>query len=246
MEITMKRTLLGLLCMLFLVFLTTNGLFAQTTGDEEESEVTVEELYLQSIEMRIIGEQAQTLDRDMKLLALRSIEEMMENGSVSEGAPEIHQTLDYLSMEGIGRKVTENGRVINYFPEVRRRACELLGDLGGDNSIQTLLEVLNQDDEPMVLAEAAYALGKIGDAKQGLVLSSLYDVVVRQQAKRAPDNNFAFAALLTVEKIAEQNGGYDDPTMATTICLRIAQGNYISKVELKALAVIEKLKTYKR
>lgn len=242
----MKRTILGLPCILLLIFFITPGLIAQASEDEEESEVTVEELYLQSVEMRIISEQAQTLDRDMKLLALRSIEEMMENGGVSEGAPEVHQTLDYLSMEGIGRKVTQNGRVINYFPEVRRRSCELLGDLGGDNSIKTLLEVLKQDDEPMVLAEAAYALGKIGDGKDGLVLRSLYDVVVRQQAKRAPDNNFAFAALLTVEKIAEQNDGYDDPTMATTICLRIAQGNYISKVELKALAVIDKLKTYGR
>ena len=81
---------------------------------------------------------------------------------------------------------------------VRKEACDLLGKLGGENSKDTLLEVLVQDDEPMVKAEAAYALGKIGYNENDEVARALAFAVVDQDVVN-PDSNFAFAVLLAFE-----------------------------------------------
>ena len=37
--------------------------------------------------------------------------------------------LEYLGMEGTARRVRESGRLVNYYPEVRRRSANLLGRL---------------------------------------------------------------------------------------------------------------------
>ena len=71
-----------------------NSVVAQQ-GDSRE--LTIEELYLQNAEIRIIREQAASQDRDMKLMALENIQEMLDDGKLSSGAPEAHFILDYLS-----------------------------------------------------------------------------------------------------------------------------------------------------
>jgi HEAT repeat protein len=211
-------------------------------GFAQERELTIEELYLQNAEIRIIREQAASQDRDMKLLALENVQEMLDGGKLSTGAPEAHFVLDYLSGEGLSHQVTENKRLINYYPEVRRRAVNLLGQLGGENSQQTLVTVLYNDIEPMVMAEAAYALGQLGSNENNEVSQAIANVILIQDGV-TPDNNFAFASLLAFEKLAAANGGLNDSTAFEAI-IRIAQGNYIKKVRLKAVQVLDKLRDY--
>ncbi|MBT3275735.1 MAG: HEAT repeat domain-containing protein, partial [Spirochaetales bacterium] len=57
------------------------------------------------------------------------------------------------------------------------------------------------------------------------------------------DNNFAFASLLAFEKLAASNGGLNDATAFEAI-IHIAQGNYIKKVRLKAVQVLDSLRDY--
>jgi hypothetical protein len=94
----------------------------------------------------------------------------------------------------------------------------------------------------MVLAEAAYALGVIGINENNQVSRSLASVVLSQDAI-APDNNFAFASLLAFEKIAQSNSGINDPLTYEAV-IRVAQGSYIRSVRLKALEVLDLLKTF--
>ena len=178
-------------------------------GGSEGDAITIEELYLQNAEIRLIRELALTQDRGIKLLALENIQTMLDEGKLSTGAPEAHFILDYLAAEGLTRTVREANRLVNYFPEVRRRAVNLLGQLGGQQATDTLVGVLTTDDEPMVLAEAAYALGTIGDNEDNRTSQSLASVVIAQDTV-APDNNFAFASLLAFEKIAQANNGIND------------------------------------
>ena len=230
----MKKTIL---ITAILLLVTASLVFGQ---DGEEP--TIEEVYLQSTEIRLIREQAIALDRDMKLLALKNVEDMIDSGKVSTGSPDVHYILDYLSIEGIGNQVSENRRLVNYFPMVRKEACKLLGDLGGDNSKETLLQVLVQDDEPMVRAEAAYALGKIGMDDNGEVSRILTYAVLDQDVVN-PDSNFAFAVLLAIEKLAKANDGIEDPAAFQAI-IRIAQGNYVRDVKRKAVEVMDLLREY--
>ena len=146
------------------------------------------------------------------------------------------------SGEGLTRLVRENNRLVNYYPDVRRRAVNLLGQLGTDEAKESIVSILLTDIEPMVLAEAAYALGTIGSNENNVVSQAIAAMLIVHDSA-APDNNFAFASLLAFEKLAEANGGLNDPVAFESI-IRIAQGNYIRSVRLKAVEVLDLLRTY--
>jgi hypothetical protein len=110
----------AVLLVLFAMLVATTLAAQQGTSGE----LTIEELYLQNAEIRIIREQAITQDREMKMLALENIQEMLYNGKLAGDttAREAHVILDYLAGEGLTRMIRENHRLINYYPEVRRQA----------------------------------------------------------------------------------------------------------------------------
>jgi len=217
-----------------------SSLYSQEQANDKET--TVEELFLQSIELTVIGELATNTSRDAKLDALAAIEDMIENGRASQNNQDLVSILEYLSMEGNGNQMREAGLLINNFPEVRRRSCENLGLLGGESAKASLINVLLTEEEPMVLAEAAYGLGTIGINNDNQVTQALSYSILGQNIM-TPDNNYAFAALLAFEKIAEANNGIKDPS-AIRALVRIQNGNYIKTVQRKAKSVIEKLRKY--
>jgi hypothetical protein len=209
---------------------------------QDDEELTVEEFYLQNIEMVIIKEQAATLDRDSKLMALKNIEEMLDDGKVSDGDTEIHYILDYLAQEGVGREINQGGRMINNMPIVRKEACTLLGELGGEDAKNTLVDIALKDVEPMVLSEAVYALGKLGLNDNNQVSQTIASIVLTQNTI-GPDDNLAYSALLSLEKIAAANDGLHDP-LAFQAIIAIAQGNYIRPVRMKANEILNELRKY--
>jgi hypothetical protein len=221
---------------LVLVFLTTFSLAAQQGNEREQ---TIEDIFLQSIEMRILNELARGTDRDTKMEALNSLEAMLDDGRIQEGDQEVHYILDSLSLEGTGTQYREGGRLVNNFPDVRRRAAELMGKMGGVNAKDSLINVLLADDEPMVKAEAAYALGELGYNENDQVSQALSWAILNDNIL-TPDNNFAFATLLAFEKIIDSNGELSDASVFRAL-VRISSGNYIRPVKQKAQEVIKKL-----
>lgn len=224
----MKRTFVLVIVLLVVVA----GFVPAQSGGEP----TIEELYLsQDLQVQIIRSQALSNDRDMKLLALQSIRDMG-----NEGSPEVMAILTSLVGEGTMRQVRSNGAVINYYPEVRRSAAEILGDIGGERSKDILLDVVMEDPEPMVLAEAIYALGRIGINEDNEVTDRLVYVLRRENARVTPDNNLAYATLLGLEKLAQAGSQLD--AEAVNLILEVATGGYISTVRLKALDVLRTLR----
>jgi HEAT repeat protein len=206
-----------------------------------EKELTVEELYLRDIEFQVLAEKAFSSDPDLKISVLEEIEKMIEDGQIKD-RNKVEFVLEYLAMEGTARRIRENARLVNYFPEVRRRAANLLGRLGGEQARVALVSVLVIDDEPMVKAEAAYGLGVIGTNEgSGTVKAILF--TLEREDPSMPDNNLGYAICLALEKIAKKNGGLREPE-AYRALVRIAQGPYIRTVKQKALATLEELKKY--
>lgn len=206
-----------------------------------KKELTVEELYLRDIEFQVLSEKAFSGDPELKISVLEEIEKMLEEGRVKDRS-KVQFVLEYLAMEGTARRIRENARLVNYFPEVRRRAANLLGRLGGEQARVALVTVLIIDEEPMVKAEAAYALGVIGDNEEsGTVKAILY--TLEREDPSMPDNNLGYAICLALEKIAKKSGGLKEPE-AYRALVRIAQGPYIRTVKQKALATLEELKKY--
>ena len=210
-----------------------------------DRELTVEELYLRDIEFQILSEKAFSDSREIKLDVLDEIEAMIEEGSVDD-PDKVEFVLEYLGMEGTARRVRESARLINYYPEGRRRSANLLGRLGGERAKNALVSILLIDDEPMVKAEAAYALGLIGMNDGNEVVRALL-FTLENEDPQMPDNNLAYAVCLAVEKIVEANDGNLEPAayadLARTL-VHIAQGNYIKTVRRKALQTLEVLKEY--
>jgi HEAT repeat protein len=208
-------------------------------------ELTIEELYLsQNVQLQILRGQALSDDRDMKLLALQSIRSMIEDGGVSGDNPGVLTVLEALANEGTRRQVRSGVVVTNNYPMVRKEAANLLGEIGGERSRGILLDIMANDPEPMVLSEAVYSLGAIGVTDEtdiGQMLATMSWTLNNQTESQTPDNNFAYAALLAVEKLANKLGGIEDPEIINSL-LNVASGNYIRAVRLKAIDVIYKMR----
>jgi hypothetical protein len=221
------------------------GLSAQqAAASSSGKELTIEELFLQSVEFQILREKAFSDDYDIKLSALDDLDKKITDGSYKASDPQVEFVLEYLASEGSGHMIRENGRLINNFPEVRRRSANMLGRLGTDEAKDALIRVLLIDNEPMVQAEAAYGLGVIGKNPNNQVVEALAFSYSRMDPSQ-PDNNLGYAMCLAVEKLAQKTpGGIKDPA-AYQMLVKIAQGNYLRTVKTKALQVLDELKTSK-
>ncbi|WP_028973591.1 HEAT repeat domain-containing protein [Spirochaeta cellobiosiphila] len=222
----------------FLCITIINGtMYAQDTNNQQ----TIEDLYLQStIEVQVIATQANQDSREMKMLALNNIREMVDRGDVSGNSLDVIDVLRELGSEGTTKEVRLQGRLSNNYPMVRKESAKLLGDIGGEAARSNLIQMIRNDDEPTVISEAVYAIGKIGVDEKGIAFDVIAEAL-RKQNNTEPDNNLAFATLLAYEKIAEQQGGITDSNVYESIIL-IAQGNYVKDVKSKAVALLDKLR----
>ncbi len=218
------------------------GASAQQNAQPKGGERTVEEAYLQeSLETLIIKEQAYSDNKDMKLIALKYSKQAIDGGRKNE---EVRKSLEYLALETSTVVVRSAGlgRPTNNYPDVRAKACEYLGEFPTVESKDALIKVTLSDNEPMVLAAAMKSLGKIGMNEEDEVTQVIAYILNRYDVLM-PDNSLADQGLDALLAIAEKNGGLRDPSAVRAV-MRIATGNYITPVRMKANAVLDKLRSY--
>jgi HEAT repeat protein len=201
----------------------------------QDKELTVEQLFLKNVEYQVLREQAYSNDYEAKMSALDSLANKMSG----QGAPppEAEPILEYLSLEGTGHRVRQEGKLINYFPDVRRRACALLAKVNDEQSAYALITVLLTDDESMVTAEAAYSLGALSLSDNAQILQALTLAVSRADHTR-PDNSWAYAILTAFER--QSRRGIDQASFQAIITL--ATGAYSRTVRDKAYQVLANIK----
>jgi hypothetical protein len=215
--------------------------FSQDAKASTTKELTIEELFLKSVEFQILREKAFSDDYEIKMNALDDLERMIKDNGVGGNSAQVEFVLEYLSMEGSLHIVREDRRQVNNFPEVRRRAAGMLGKLATPQAMRALITVLLGDQEPMVKAEAAYGLGEIGLNENNEAVEAIAFALDRQDPSK-PDSNFAFAICLAMEKIGQKTGGIKDPT-AYRALVKIAQGNYNRTTKAKAMQVLDIMKS---
>ena len=209
---------------------------------QEQSEATIEELYLQSaIKTQIIRAEAASPDRDMKMVALTDIREMVAEGSARDN-PEIMEVLGDLAGEGVTNIVREQGLVINDFPEVRREAAKILGEMGTPEAARELNPILLTDPEPMVMSEAILAISNISVDDTNARNRSMAAAIYRQTAVNK-DNNFAYTYLQAVENVASREGGINDPMIFEEVAkIADARQGYNRVVRERAFRLLRELK----
>ena len=213
---------------------------AAVIGAQSNSEMSVEESYIQeTIELMIIRETARATSREQKYVALEYIGDAIGRGSKND---EIRQTLEFLSREGRRVIATENGRVVNNFPDVRRESAKYLGQMGTEEARKTLLDICQYENEPMVLQEAIKSLGDIGINNNNDTVIYISWVVNRFDNLN-PDNLMAIATIDAFEKIARRNNGINSREAIETL-VRITEGHYITPVKERARELLAELRGY--
>ena len=221
-------------------FLTTAvlALFAVSAAmGQADDEMTVEEAFLQeSIEMMIIRETSRSENLDQKMIALEFIGQAIARGNTG---PEVRQTLEFLSLEGIVNRAVENGRLVNNFPTVRREAARYLGMIGTEEARAALIRMSLAETEPMVLQEAVRSLGIIGLNPNDETAGAIAWAVTRFDTFN-PNNMLALSAIDAFQRIARSEGNIRDPNVIRLL-MRISEGPYIRPVQARARNLLMEL-----
>ena len=199
---------------------------------ESDSMITVEQAYLNSIEGVMIKEMVAAEGRDSKSVALQYIEDALNQGRQSE---DIQVALSTLATEGLSTVVREDGRIVNNYPDIRRRACELLGQMGTDKAKDTLVTVMYTDNEPSVITAAVKSLGEIGKNDNDEVFNMI-NWIARKFDTVNPTSSLALEILNTFEKMSGSIINKKD--MFETV-MRIANNySYVTPVRTRAYEVM--------
>ncbi|MDR0551923.1 MAG: hypothetical protein LBG72_07895 [Spirochaetaceae bacterium] len=122
-------------------------------------ELSVEDSYLQTSQnIMVIEEYSNSLDREHKLAAVLSIEELVKKGDKPEEARKI---LGKLGLEGTLNKESFQGRVLNNYPDVRERSARLLAEFPGPQTVSSLEQIVVNEKEPAVISAAIDSLTKL-------------------------------------------------------------------------------------
>ncbi|TVQ23594.1 MAG: HEAT repeat domain-containing protein [Spirochaetaceae bacterium] len=224
------RRRLGLAAALLLVACTA---IAQNGNDR--GLMTIEELYLQDdLTIRVLRTQALSVEREHKLAALEQATDLI--GTVDERA--LLSILRVLATDGSSWQVRVGGRRMYDYPDVRREAVRVIGEVGGRSAEVILREVIQYDRNPLVLSEAVYALRSTGISADTGTATVLANLMNRELSRVNPDNNLMYASLLTLESLASDGNEAISNTTLINNLLRITTGPYTRLVREKALDVL--------
>ena len=201
----------------------------------QRTEVTVEQEYLSTVEDVIIKELAIAEDRDSKLVSLQYLEAAIDSGRTS---PDMLAALDLLAGEGVFSQARTNGRLANNYPDIRAKACDLLGKMKTEESKDTLLKVALADNEPMVTTSAIRALGDIGINDNNEVVEAIA-WAQKKYAVLNPTSSMALEILVAYEKLAPSVK--DTGSMIQSISSIATNYNYVTPVRTKALDLLKSL-----
>lgn len=251
----MRRTVfIGVLMFFLAVGGSIGHLIAQDGEAGNQEETTIEELYLQQQQKIQVMKALAFNDehnRETMLNALKYAESMVDEARSNNAMQtlqdneEVIDTLDSLGREGTSNVTYKNGIRINNFPTVRRDACRILGEVGGEEAKKSLMNILQQEKNAMVVSEAVYALSKIETEEESQELMNTIAATMRTQIHTDQDANFASTALLALERISDRHDGIDNPEVIKLITLLSQPSSgYPRAIRLQAQALTDKMMAY--
>ena len=201
------------------------------------SSQTLELEFLQKKEAKInayynIG--MNTKDRGQKQKVLLDILADYDKEGFSGKDKKIIEIAEKLVMEGVFEKEYENNRLVNNFPEVRIDAVRLLRKIGGDNQRDLLMNILINDDDLEVKAEACEAFITLGENENGDVIRSVI-YTYRKYLPRYPKLIFAMINAMR-EFVDPSSPSYD---AAIYLLTEISMGTFNNTIKDKAKEAID-------
>jgi hypothetical protein len=188
---------------------------------------------------------AQALAPDVrtKLTVIAEISDRAKAGGIAAEDKNTLGILRYLAEEGTRSMKQNQSFAAKSFPEARRASCEALGYIGGEGAREILIGVLQTDPEPMVLSEAAFALGKITTEPDEELLGVFRNLLETKVLVSGGDNNLAAALLAAIGKLADSEAGVRDEGLFRAL-MRVLDAPLTPAVRQKARQLIEKMKGF--
>lgn len=215
------------------------GVFAQEQSVRKQSssknETSVEQEYLSDVDGVVILSLAQSEEYDNKLVAMQFLEAAVENGNASE---DVMKALNQLAGEGISTQSRQNGRLINNYPDIRRRACLALGKVKTEESKNYLVKVTLAENEPMVIAAAVNSLGEIGINNGDEVVDAI-SFANRRNMILNPTSSMAFEVVDALGKLAPSTE--NKKIIIDTLAKIAADYHYATPVRNKALKLLKSM-----
>ncbi|QTQ16174.1 HEAT repeat domain-containing protein [Treponema parvum] len=202
----------------------------------QKQEQSVESEYLSSMEDVIITELANSDQRDNKFVALQYLEDAINEGRAT---PDMAAALDQLAGEGITTQSKTNGRLMNNYPDVRKKACDLLAKVPTKESKTTLVKIALADNEPMVITAAIRSLGEIGMNDNDEVVNVIA-FANRHNQTMNPASSMALEVLNAYEKLAPSVS--DRSVMLESIGRIATDYRYVTPVRKRAIELLTKMK----
>jgi len=175
-----------------------------------------------------------------RIIKLQVLDKLLEGIDSKEFSSEDSQMVDivvYLTQEGTSRKNFENNVLTNNYPDVRVKACKVLAKMKTENSRKALAEIIKNDENDVVLAEACISLGEIGDNANG---DALRAIVYLYRSTYNPTQNLVFAIINSIKLVAKSTTrSYGD---SISVLQEIMMGPYNQKVRESALEAIQYLR----
>ena len=213
------------------------GLVFGTAAFAQETETSVESEYMSSMDDLIITELANADERENKEVALQYLRDAAENGNVS---PDMMMALEHLAGEGINTQSRMKGRVMNNFPDIRREACIILGQVGTEEAAVTLNKIEKTDNEPMVISAAIHSLAEIGYNNNDEVSNAIAFYSNKFESMN-PSSSLALEVVNAYEKLS---GNIKDTKPVINSLQRIATDyHFVKPVRDRAQEVLNKMRS---
>ena len=231
-----KKLVLAAGCLLM-----TSLIFAQeqkvqkANSTSSKSETSVEEEYMSDVDGVVILSLAQSDEYDNKLVAMQFLEEAVDNGNSS---PDVMKALNQLAGEGITSQSRTNGRLMNNYPDIRRRACLALGKIKTEESKNYLVKVALAENEPMVISAAVNSLGEIGINSNDEVVDAISFANRRNQTLN-PTSSLAFEVIDAYAKLADNTE--NKKIIIDSLSKIAADYHYASPIRSKALKLLKSI-----
>ena len=230
-----KKVLVSALFVSASVFVFAQQSQVQKQNNDEESESSVENEYLNDVDADIITTLADSDEYDNKLVALQYLSNAIEDGNTSEG---VIKALDRLAGEGVTTQTRSNGRLTNNYPEIRRQACLLMAKVPTEHTKNTLISIAIADNEPMVIAAAVKSLGEIGINNNDETVSAIAFTNNRNQVLN-PSSSLALEVLNAFEALSDSTE--NKKAMIDTIARISTDYHYVTPVRQKATKMLKSL-----
>ncbi|BDC95863.1 MULTISPECIES: HEAT repeat domain-containing protein [Treponema] len=204
---------------------------------QSKSEKSVDSAYLSTVEDVVITELANSEERDNKLVALQYLESAIGEGRAT---PDMVKALDQLAGEGITTQTRTNGRLMNNYPDIRAKSCELLGKVATEEAKQSLVKIALADNEPMVITSAIRSLGDIGINEGDEVTKTIAWANKRNRILN-PTSSLALEVVIACEKLADSVE--DKKDMIQELSYIATDYRYVTPVRTRARELLNKLQS---